>query len=67
LQGHGTLTLDDETIVAPTDPTSCFGDVVQVVWHINAGTGEYGATSAHGTGFFGPPLMLYLDGIAQVR
>jgi hypothetical protein len=64
---QGTLTLDDETVVAPTEPTSCFGDVVQVVWQINAGTGAYDQTNAHGMGYFGPPLTLYLDGIAQVR
>ena len=63
---QGTLTLKDETLVTPMEEPSCFGDV-SVVWQINDGTGAYDQTNAHGTGFFGPPLTLYLDGIAQVR
>jgi hypothetical protein len=64
---QGTLTLKDETVVAPTEPLSCFGDITSLVWQIMGGTVAYDQTNAHGTGYFGPPLTLYLDGIAQVR
>jgi hypothetical protein len=59
---QGTLTLKDETLVTPTG-----GPVGEprVVWEIVSGTGDYDGASGHGTGFFGPPLTLYLDGVVS--
>ena len=59
---QGTLTLRDETLVTPMEEPSPFG-VSNVVWQIASGTGDYAAASGHGTGYFGPPLTLYLDGV----
>ena len=61
---QGTLTLRDETLVTPMEEPSPFG-VPSVVWQIESGTGDYAAASGHGTGYYGPPLTLYLDGIVS--
>jgi hypothetical protein len=63
---QGTLTLDDETVIGPMEEPVCFGEITNLVWQIDAGSGAYDRTNAHGTGFFGPPATLFLDGIAQV-
>ena len=61
---QGTLTLKDETLVTPMEEPSPFG-VPRIVWQIESGTGAYDRASGHGTGYFGPPLTVYLDGVVS--
>lgn len=57
----GTLSIKAEEQITPG------GDFGQVsgVWQVVSGTGAYDRTSGHGTDVFGPPLTLYLSGVAS--